>query len=216
MHFNSDIWEGTKIKGNDTTLKSRPCSTSICSRDVELGQYRAHAIHDNTCDYLRNCPHSVHAECFAYLASAKQFNSCNITTGEKGLFTLKSGDKSYSQNISGGNCSCPYFTKRNIHCKHMFAIFNLFPQQWSWCDLPLCLANNAYMTLDAGMPLLKEAMFGDSEGCSSEMQVDLDSNSFVCSESDVKNKLPSDVLTSDSYWISPTNGEFFKNRLKTN
>ena len=99
-------------------------------------------------DYLRNHPHSVQAEYLANMASAKQFNSCDITTGKEGLFTLKSGDKSYSVNISGGHCSCPYFTKRYISCKQMFAIFNhLFPQLRSWCDLSLCLANSAYMTL---------------------------------------------------------------------
>lgn len=174
MHFNSDIWEGTK--GHDTTLKSRPCSTSICNRDVELGQYRAHAVHDNTCNYLRNCPQSVHVKCFAYLASAKQFNSCNITTGEKGLFTLKSGDKSYSQKISGGHCSCPYLIFIASICLLYLICFLssghgvIFHCVWL-----------TMLTWHYGKPLLKEAMFGDSEGCSSEMQADLDSNSFVCS-----------------------------------
>ena len=46
-------------------------------------------------DYLRNRPHSVQAECLANMASAKQFNSSDITTDKEGLFTLKSGDKSY-------------------------------------------------------------------------------------------------------------------------
>ena len=42
------------------------------------------------------------------------------------------------------------------------------------------------------------------------MQADLDSNPFVCSESDAKNKLPSDVSTSESYWINQNNGESFQ------
>ena len=50
-------------------------------------------------DYLRNRPHSVQAECLANMASAKQFNSSDITTDKEGLFTLKRGNKSYSVNI---------------------------------------------------------------------------------------------------------------------
>ena len=123
---------------------------------------------------------------------------------------MKSGDKSYSVNILSGHCSCPYFTKRNIPCKHMFAIFNLLPQQWSWHDLPMCLTNSAYMTLDTGMLLLKEeAMSGDLEGCSTEMQADLDLSTFVCG-SDAKNELPSDVSTSEIHWMSQSNGESFQ------
>ena len=86
---------------------------------------------------------------------------------------MKSGDKSYLVNISGGYCSCPYFTKRSIPCKHIFAVFKLFPQQWSWDDLPLHLTNSAYMTFDIDMPSLNEG--GDLEGCSTEMQADLES-----------------------------------------
>ena len=160
--------------------------------------------------YLRNRPHSVQAECLANMASAKQFNSSDIITDKEGLFTLKSGDKSYSVNILSGHCSCPYFTKRNIPCKHMFAIFNLLPQQWSWHDLPMCLTNSAYMTLDTGMLLLKEeAMSGDLEGCSTETQADLDLSTFVCG-SDAKNELPSDVSTSEIHWMSQSNGESFQ------
>ena len=160
--------------------------------------------------YLRNRPHSVQAECLANMASAKQFNSSDIITDKEGLFTLKSGDKSYSVNILSGHCSCPYFTKRNIPCKHMFAIFNLLPQQWSWHDLPMCLTNSAYMTLDTGMLLLKEeAMSGDLEGSSTETQADLDLSTFVCG-SDAKNELPSDVSTSEIHWMSQSNGESFQ------
>ena len=73
------------------------------------------------------------------------------------------------------------------------------------------MTNSAYMTLDVGMPLLKEeAISRDSEGYSTETQADLDSNPFVCGESDANNKLPSDVSTTDSYWMSQTNGESFQ------
>ena len=118
-------------------------------------------------DYPRNHPRSVQAECLANMANAKQFNSCDITTDKEGLFTLKDGDKYYPVNNSGGHCSCPYFTKRNIPCKHMFSLFNLFPQQCSWCFLPLHLTNSAYMTLDTGMSK-EEEISGDPEGCSTE------------------------------------------------
>ena len=98
-------------------------------------------------DYLRNRPHTVQAACLASMASAKQFHPTDITVGKEGVVTVKSGDKSYLVNISGGYCSCPYFTKRSIPCKHIFAMFKLFPQQWSWDNLPLHLTNSAYMIL---------------------------------------------------------------------
>jgi len=79
-------------------------------------------------NYLGNCPHNEQAQCLANIASAKQFSITDVTTTDiQGAFILKSGDNSYSVNISGGHCSCPFFTKSNIPCKHMFAIFSLFP-----------------------------------------------------------------------------------------
>ena len=66
------------------------------------------------------------------------------------------------------------------------------------------------MTLDTGMLSLKEeSLSGDLEGCSTEMQADLDIHTYVC-ESDAKNELPSDVSTSEIHWMSQTNGESFQ------
>jgi len=45
-------------------------------------------------DYLRNRPHTVQAQCLANMASAKQFNFCDVTTDKEGIFTVKSSDKS--------------------------------------------------------------------------------------------------------------------------
>ena len=102
-------------------------------------------------DYLSDRPRNVQTACLANMSKAKQFISSDVTTDGDGVFTLKSNDKSYVVNIPGGYCECPYFSKTKIPCKHMFAIFSLFSEQWSWHDLPCQLTECAYMTLETSL-----------------------------------------------------------------
>lgn len=102
-------------------------------------------------DYLSDRPRSVQTACLANMSKAKQFVSSDVTTDGDGVFTLKSKDKSYLMNIPGGCCECPYFSKTKIPCKHMFAIFSLFSEQWSWHDLPCQLIEGTYMTLETSL-----------------------------------------------------------------
>ena len=54
----------------------------------------------------------------------------------------------YTVDITQGNCTCPSFTHDHIPCKHMFAVFQLYPE-WSWSNLPPVLLNAPHMTLEA-------------------------------------------------------------------
>ena len=101
--------------------------------------------------YLIDRPRNVQSACLANISKAKQFASSDITTDGNGVFTLKSTDKSYLVDIPGGCCECPYFIKTKIPCKHMFAIFALFCDQWSWYDLPCQLTDSTYMTLETSL-----------------------------------------------------------------
>ena len=101
--------------------------------------------------YLIDCPRNVQSACFANISKAKQFASSDITTDGNGVFTLKSTDKSYLVDIPGGCCECSYFIKTKIPCKHLFAIFALFCDQWSWYDLPCQLTDSTYMTLETSL-----------------------------------------------------------------
>lgn len=42
--------------------------------------------------------------------------------------------------------SCPYFSQRQIPCKHIFSIFKNF--QWTWEDLPRSLTEGPLLILD--------------------------------------------------------------------
>ena len=46
-----------------------------------------------------------------------------------------------------GLCSCYYFIKNRIPCKHMFAVFR-HHNEWNWNSLPAALTESTYMVLD--------------------------------------------------------------------
>ena len=57
-----------------------------------------------------------------------------------------SGKFEYDVKIADGTCSCPYFLRENIPCKHMFSVFE--HSTWSWANLPLTLTESPHMMLE--------------------------------------------------------------------
>ena len=106
-------------------------------------------------DFLIDRPQCIQAACLANMSSAKEFLLADIVVQGEGKFsvTKKQGtnSKKYFVDILGGNCSCSYFSKSNIPCKHIFAIFNLFSPQWNWYDLPKHLTDSTYLTLETSV-----------------------------------------------------------------
>ena len=104
-------------------------------------------------EYLLNRPHTVQGECLVNQEKAKAItNSMLCSTQQEGVF-LVSGNPKYSPksgyqvHIIKGQCSCAYFTLKKIPCKHIFAVFNHFPE-WAWHHLPASLTEAPHMTLD--------------------------------------------------------------------
>ena len=109
----------------------------------------------NMPEFLIDRPHCLQAACLANISKAKEFVLADITTHGEGKFTVtrkqETHSKVYLVDIPCGNCSCSYFSKSNIPCKHMFAIFNLFSVEWTWNDLPNHLTDSLYLTLDTSV-----------------------------------------------------------------
>ena len=55
-----------------------------------------------------------------------------------------------------GSCSCYFFSKNRIPCKHIFAVFS-FHQQWHWGSLPTTVTDSCYMVLNNDNPDPDEA-----------------------------------------------------------
>ena len=103
--------------------------------------------------YLLNRPCGVQGECLINQEKAKAIPTSMLqSTSEEGVFLISrhpttSPDSGYTVNICQGHCSCAYFVAKKIPCKHMFAVFNLFPT-WTWSHLPESLIQAPHMTLD--------------------------------------------------------------------
>ena len=57
-----------------------------------------------------------------------------------------SGKFEYDVKITDGTCSCPYFLRENIPCKHIFSVFE--HSTCSWANLPLALTEIPHMMLE--------------------------------------------------------------------
>lgn len=109
----------------------------------------------NIPDFLINRPQCIQAACLTNMSSAKEFSISDVTDQSCGKFivTSKQGSssKEYNIDIPGGNCTCSYFTRSCVPCKHIFAIFQLFSPEWNWYDLPQKLTDSTYMTLETSV-----------------------------------------------------------------
>lgn len=110
----------------------------------------------NIPDFLVDRPQCVQAACLANISSAKEFSPADVIVEGDGKFYFSSKHQGTTNsrmlvNIPDGNCSCSYFCKTNIPCKHMFAVFNLFSTEWTWNNLPKHLTDSMYMTLETSV-----------------------------------------------------------------
>jgi len=101
-------------------------------------------------EFLMNRPFGVQTSCIANMERSKKVpaDSISVMCSKNGIYSVESsrGSSVYDVNITDGNCSCPYFLKHNLPCKHMFSIFE--HTEWSWQNLPLSLTESPYMVLE--------------------------------------------------------------------
>ena len=106
--------------------------------------------------FLLDRPHHIQEQCILHLEAAKRIpheHTQNVDDS-RGKFLMKAHNPDnpsithYTVDIPQGNCTCPSFTHDHIPCKHMFAVFQLYPE-WSWSNLPPVLLNAPHMTLEA-------------------------------------------------------------------
>jgi len=160
--------------------------------------------------YLIDRPRNVQPACLTNISKAKQLASSDTTTDGNGVFTLNSTDKSYLINIPGGCCECPYFIKTKIPCKHMFAVFALFSDQWSWYDLPSQLTDSTYMTLETS--LLEQTLEDTATPNAQVQEVSTRSNDSNAEDqqSHATLELETDTLDGDSVVVLDDGVEFEK------
>lgn len=132
-------------------------------------------------DFLTNRPYPVQAECLAGMQAGAAINRKDLTEVSEGSFEVCQGSGKAMRrvlvNIVEGKCTCSYYIKSNIPCKHMFAVFTHYPHKWSWKDLPVSLTESSYMTLDSPLlhssqsqqPCDEDDMPGSSEASTSTL-----------------------------------------------
>jgi hypothetical protein len=97
--------------------------------------------------YLRNRPPKVQAAALRQLNLSKGYSSNDIKPYSlHGSYAVED-DKCNNVDIPKGLCSCYYFIKNRIPCKHMFAVFR-HHNEWNWNSLPAALTESTYMVLD--------------------------------------------------------------------
>ena len=118
-------------------------------KELSARQARAHRLpREPLPSFLHNRPKPVISACLSSIEKAKAIDISTITEVDKvnGIYQIRSKNGEYSIDIKGGNCTCPYYTLRQIPCKHMFCIFQNFC--WTWNDLPPSCIQCPHMTLD--------------------------------------------------------------------
>ena len=55
--------------------------------------------------------------------------------------------------IPNGTCECSYSMQKHIPCKHMFAVFHVYPSKWDWNKLPLSLTSASHLVLETDIYL---------------------------------------------------------------
>jgi hypothetical protein len=122
--------------------------------------------------YLSNRPPQDQASVLQQINLSKGYTTDDVTLGSvAGTFTVQD-DKNNQVNIPEGDyisismeyvlhdwkklthsilhigqCSCYFFTKKRIPCKHMFAVFAVH-NEWTWDSLPKTVTNSTYMVLN--------------------------------------------------------------------
>lgn len=98
--------------------------------------------------YLQNRPQEVRAACMQSIEKAKQIEASCLQDSNTalGTYTVKTTGGCYETNITAGTCSCIYYQKQKMPCKHMFAVFR--HTSLGWNDLPKELTEAPYMRLD--------------------------------------------------------------------
>ena len=94
--------------------------------------------------FLLNRPKPVVSACLLSIEKAKAIDISTITEEDSVKGTYKNGK--YLVTIKEGKCTCPYYTLRQIPCKHMFCILQNFG--WTWDDLPSSCTECTHMILD--------------------------------------------------------------------
>ena len=101
-------------------------------------------------EFLKNRPFNVQTSCIANMERSKKVPADSISEihAKDGIYEVKSssGNSVYDVNITDGTCSCPYFLKQNLPCKHIFSIFE--HTDWSWKNLPISLTESPHMILE--------------------------------------------------------------------
>ena len=117
-------------------------STQNCQLD------RQKIIRDPLPSFLLNRPKPVVSACLLSIEKAKAIDIYTITEEDsvKGTYSVKSKNGEYLVTIKEGKCTCPYYTLRQIPCKHMFCILQNFG--WTWDDLPSSCTECTRMILD--------------------------------------------------------------------
>ena len=98
--------------------------------------------------FLLNRPKPVVSACLLSIEKAKAIDISTITEEDsvKGTYSVKSKNGEYLVTIKEGKCTCPYYTLRQIPCKHMFCILQNF--NWTWDDFPSSCTECTHMILD--------------------------------------------------------------------
>jgi len=103
-------------------------------------------------DYLHNRPKKIVQHCMKRLAASREVD-CTTIHKHEGGFSVKSSCGSQEYNVKLCNehqfpkCTCEDFKIHFLPCKHMFAIFNKYPEV-SWDSFPEWYRNSVFMTLD--------------------------------------------------------------------
>ena len=75
--------------------------------------------------FLLNRPAHVQNACISNIEKGRKISPATITevSSKDGVFKMKSRKGNYEVSIVAGSCSCLYFSRERIPCKHMFNIF---------------------------------------------------------------------------------------------
>ena len=100
--------------------------------------------------YLHNRPRNVILHCLDRKASSSKYSTEDIENidSSSGVFSIKSGDNSYTVDFRIPSCTCPDWTQTQYPCKHFFAVFRLHHPQWTWNSLPNSYLTSARLNLD--------------------------------------------------------------------
>ena len=100
--------------------------------------------------YLHNRPRNVILHCLDRKASSSKFSKEDVEDidTDHGVFSVKSGDNSYTVTFQSPSCTCPDWTRTQYPCKHFFAVFRLRHPQWTWSTLPHSYLTSPRLSLD--------------------------------------------------------------------